>query len=291
MAEDGVIANAWEGPEVVPMTNVIGAELRGVDLAKPLRPEVLQEIQRAFLEHHVVVFRDQTLTPEQQKAFGSHFGRFTVHPFRPSIPGHPELLSIAKEPEQRINVGGGWHTDMTFADIPPKGSVLYAIQVPPEGLGDTLFSSCAAAYEALSPGMQRLLGGLVGVHCAERVHGVAATAEENAFRRAAATKPEATRTTLHPVIRTHPETGRKCLFVNPSFTLRFEGMSEQESRPLLEYLFRHMAKPEFVVRVRWRVGTLVLWDNRCTQHYALNDYHGHRREMRRLMIEDEQRPF
>ncbi len=290
MAENRVDSSAYERLHVESLTDVIGAEVQGVDLAKPLEPDSLREIQRAFLEHHLIVFRDQTLTPEQQQAFGAPFGRFTIHPFRPSIPGYPELLTIAKEPDERRNVGGGWHTDMTFVQAPPKGSMLYAIEVPPDGHGDTLFSSSEAAYQALSSGMKRLLAGLTGVHCAERVHGVGATAGENAFRRTAATKPEATRMTLHPVVRTHPESGRKCLFVNPSFTLRFDAMTEQESRPLLEYLFAHMAKPEFVVRVRWRAGTLVLWDNRCTQHYALNDYHGHRREMRRLMI-DGDRPL
>ena len=285
MAEHTVISSAYEHLRVEPLTHAIGAEIGGVDLGKPLEPEVLAEIERAFLEHQVTVFRDQALTPEQQKGFGAHFGRFATHPFRPPLSGHPELLTIAKEADERRNVGGGWHTDMTFAEVPPKGSMLYAIEVPPDGRGDTLFASCEAAYQAMSSGMKRLLAGLTGVHCAERVHGSAATAGENAFRRTASTKPEATRMTLHPAVRTHPESGRKCLFVNPSFTLRFDSMSEQESQPLLAYLFRHMAKPEFVVRVRWRVGTLVLWDNRCTQHYALNDYHGYRREMRRLMIE------
>lgn len=290
MAEHRARRAGYEHIQVAPVTNAIGAEIHGVDLATTLGSVVVDEIGRAFLEHHVIVFRDQTLTPERQKAFGANFGSFAIHPFRPSIAGHPELLTIAKEPDEQGNVGGGWHTDMTFTERPPKGSMLYAIELPPAGLGDTLFSSCEAAYEALSSGMKKLLRGLVGVHCAERIHGVDATADDNVFRRAAARKPEVSKTTLHPVVRTHPESGRRGLFVNPSFTVRFDGMSEQESQPLLQFLFRHMAKPEFVVRVRWQVGTLVLWDNRCTQHYALNDYHGFRREMRRLMIEGD-RPF
>jgi taurine dioxygenase len=285
MAEERAATNGYAHLVVEPITRVIGAEIGGVDIGRPLEPAVLAEIEQAFLDHHVLVFRDQSLSPAQQETFGAHFGSFAAHPFRPSMPGHPGLMRIAKEPHEQGNVGGGWHTDMTFAERPPKGSMLYAVELPPAGLGDTLFSSGEAAYEALSSGMRDLLGRLRAVHCAERIHGVAATAQDNEFRRRAARKPEVKKLTVHPVVRTHPQTGRKSLFVNPSFTMHFDGMSDHESEPLLRFLYQHMAKAEFVARVRWRVGTLVFWDNRCTQHYALNDYHGHRREMRRLMLE------
>ncbi|MEM7018461.1 MAG: TauD/TfdA family dioxygenase [Pseudomonadota bacterium] len=267
-----------------PLTDCIGAEISGLDLSNTLAEDALAEVRQVFLDYHVVTFRNQTLTPEAQKTFGAYFGEFEIHPFRPPIPGYPELLSITKEADEQHNVGGGWHTDMTFLPTPPKGSMLYALELPPAGLGDTMFSSCIAAYEALSPTLQSLLMQLVGLHSAERVHGESATKEQSAFRQAAAKKPEATQVIKHPVVRIHPESGRKGLFVNPSFTFCFEGMTQAESKPLLDFLFEHMSKPEFVLRYQWQVGDLVFWDNRCTQHYALNDYHGHRREMRRLMI-------
>lgn len=268
-----------------PLTRSIGSEIHDVELSN-VTGTTIDAIQHAFLERKVLVFRDQSLTPEQQLAFGAHFGEFQIHPFRESIPGHPELLVIAKEPNERQNVGGGWHTDMTFMPEPPKGSMLYAIEVP-EGLGDTMFSDNEAAFAALSDGMRRMLSGLEAVHSAERVHGIQATREQGSFRQASAHKPEATQEVVHPVVRAHPETGREGLFVNAAFTRRFVDMTEAESRPLLEFLFAQMVRPEFVLRARWHAGTFVLWDNRCTQHFALNDYHGQRREMRRLMVRGE----
>ena len=270
-----------------PLTASIGAEVFGVDLRVPLDLPTLTAMRAAFMQWKVLVFRDQHgLTAEQQKAVGAHFGQFARHPFRAAMAEHPELLPIAKEADERINVGGGWHTDMTFMARPPFGTLLYAVELPPAGLGDTLFSDNEAAYLALTPGMQATLRSLRALHTAEAVHGAAAVQDErNEFRQRAAQQPLVHQLMSHPVVRTHPESGRLGLFVNPLFTVRFDGWSAEESRPLLAFLFSHMARAEFVARVRWQPGTLTLWDNRCTQHYALNDYHGHRREMRRLMID------
>ena len=273
--------------DVRPLTASMGAEVFGVDLRHPLRAPALAAIRAAFVQWKVLVFRDQHgLTPEQQKAVGAHFGQFARHPFRAAMAEHPELLPIAKEPHERINVGGGWHTDMTFMPRPPFGTLLYAVELPPAGLGDTLFSDNEAAFAALTPGLQATLRGLRALHTAAAVHGAAAVeAENNSFRQRAAQQSLVHSLMSHPVVRTHPESGRMSLFVNPLFTVRFDGWSADESQPLLAFLFNHMARAEFVARVRWQPGTLTLWDNRCTQHYALNDYHGHRREMRRLMID------
>ena len=279
------MAPASTVPTIEPIAPCIGALVRGVDLHGPLQPATVAAIKAAFLAHKVLVFPDQhDVSAADQKRFGAHFGEFARHPFRPAIDGHPELLSIAKEADEAQNVGGGWHTDMTFLAAPPLGSLLYAVQLPPPGLGDTLFADVEAAYSALTPGLREVLDRLSAVHSAQRVHGPDAVQGESGFRRRAAQQALASDMMCHPVVRTHPETGRRGLFVNPLFTVRFAGWSDEESRPLLEFLFAHIAQPRFVLRVRWQVGTLTLWDNRCTQHNAMNDYHGHRREMRRLMI-------
>lgn len=273
--------------DVRPLTATIGAEVHGVDLRQPVDALTLAALRTTFLTWKVLVFRGQHgLTPEEHKAFGEHFGPFARHPFRPAMDAHPELLPIAKEVDEKINVGGGWHTDMTFMPKPPFGTLLYAVELPPAGLGDTLWADNEASFAGLSPGLQATLRGMRALHTAEKLHGPAAVQEEkNEFRKRASQQRLVHELVSHPVVRTHPETGRPSLFVNPSFTVRFDGWSEEESRTLLTHLFAHMAKPEYVLRVHWQLGTLVLWDNRNTQHYALNDYHGHRREMRRLMIE------
>ena len=269
-------------PSFTPLTPTIGLDVKGIDV-RNAPPATIERLRRAFVEHKVLVLRDQRLEPHDQLAFGRQFGAFEIHPFREPIVDYPALLSIAKEPHERRNVGGGWHTDMTFMPEPPLATMLYAIEVPP-GLGDTLFADNQAAFDALSPRLQQLLIDLEAIHCADEVHGVAATRDQSAYRQSAGRKAAATREVRHPVVRRHPESGRLGLFVNPAFTRRFDGMTAAESQPLLEFLYRHMTDPQFVVRVRWTEGALVLWDNRCTQHFALNDYHGQRREMHRLMV-------
>jgi taurine dioxygenase len=268
---------------VSPLSPAIGAEIGGVDLSLPLPRETFAEIRRAFLDHQVIFFRDQRLTPEQHLAFGRQWGTLNIHPYVRGMAGYPEILEIIKEPSERINFGGGWHSDMSFLEEPALGSILYAVEVPEVG-GDTLFASQYAAWDALSPGLQQTLLGLRAIHSASEEYG----ASGHSSRKRASMDSEVVGDDVpeyeHPVVRTHPETGRKCLYVNPAFTLRFAGWSRKESRPLLEYLFEVSRREAFTCRFRWRPGSLAMWDNRCVWHYALNDYHGHRRHMRRVTV-------
>lgn len=268
--------------KVSPICGALGAEVTGVDLAEPLSEDAFADIRKALNDYSVIFFRDQDITPDQQKKFGLLFGTLNVHPVYEPLPGHPEILQVVKEADALNNIGDTWHSDATFLENPPMGSILYAKQIPPFG-GDTLFANLELAYEMLSDGMKKMLGGLQAVHSDAFL--TSANSERNATR---STKLRdgalETREVLHPVIRTHPETGRKCLFINEPFTLRFEGMTEKESRPLLDYLLNHIKSPEFTCRFRWQTGSMAFWDNRCTHHYALNDYHGHRREMHRVTV-------
>ncbi len=278
--------------EVAPISGSLGAEISGVDLSKPIDDAAFAEIRQAFLDHCVIFFRDQKLSPDQQKDFSRRFGHLNVHPFVGHLQGHPEIIPIIKEKDEKVNFGGGWHTDMSFLAEPPLGSVLYALETPAYG-GDTLWASQYLAYEQLSAGMKKMLDGLVGVHTAGMQYGTESEASKNsAKRKSMETKAtaEAEATIEHPVVRTHPESGRKALYVNEAFTLKFKGMTKRESRPLLQFLFQHCVQEPFTCRFRWEPGSLAFWDNRCTQHYALNDYHGQRREMHRVTI-DGDKPF
>ena len=272
--------------EVTRIAGALGAEIAGVDLSAPLDNSTAEEIHRAFLAHHVIVFRDQTLTPAQQVAFGRHFGTPNEYPFVEGLAEAPEVIEILKAEGDTRNFGGLWHSDTSYLPRPPLGTLLYAREVPTVG-GDTLFANARLAYENLSAGMQALLAGLRGVNSAAlryaggRRDAAAGNSEMKAKGVERADELEA----IHPVIRTHPETGQKSLYLNGAHTLRFEGMTEGESKPLIDYLCAHIARPEFTCRVRWAADTLVVWDNRSTHHYALNDYHGHRRRMHRLTIE------
>lgn len=268
--------------EVQPISGVLGAEVSGVDLGDP-SGESLDAIHRAFLDHHVLVFRDQELSPTQQLAFGRHFGELDTHPFVHGNSEHPEVLDVVTEPDDRFNFGGGWHTDVTFLPEPDLGSILYAVEVPPHG-GDTLFANQHAAHDALSATMQHLLAGLTAVHTAGPQYAAdGQSTKSKAMRTKDADLAEAT--VEHPVIRTHPETGRKGLYVNGAFCTGISGMRGDESRVLLEFLFKHATKERFTCRVGWRPRTLTMWDNRSVMHYALHDYRGHRRVMRRITVQ------
>lgn len=267
-----------------PMTGALGAELSGVDLSQELSDDLVARIRQALLDHLVIFFRDQDLSPERQIAFAKRFGPLEAHDFVKGMPDYPELIRVVREAdEQTMNFGGTWHCDVTHQERPALGSVLYAVEVPPQG-GDTLFANQYLAYETLSAGMKRMLEGLVGVHSARGPYAPDGRSKNNWRNMEVQTSEKAYEETEHPVIRAHPETGRKMLFVNRTFTIRFKDMTEAESAPLLEQLFRHASQEAFTCRFRWSPGALAFWDNRAVLHYALADYAGHRREMRRAAI-------
>jgi taurine dioxygenase len=259
--------------EIRRLAGALGAEILGVDLSRSIPA---QEIRQAFLEHQVVFFRDQKLDPAQLMAFARTMGKPIEYPFVKGIPGFPEVIEVKKLEHERHNFGGIWHSDTAYLDEPPMGSMLLAREIPPYG-GDTEFASQYLAYEALSAGMKQLLAGLKAVNSSSKAD-VTRTREDRVKDQARRYEAE------HPVVRTHPETGRKALYVNFGHTVRFAGMTEEESAPLLEFLFRHQVKPEFTCRFQWRVGSLAFWDNRCAQHNPVNDYHGHRRVMHRVTL-------
>jgi taurine dioxygenase len=259
--------------EVRRLAGALGAEILGVDLSNGFSKE---EIRQAFLEHQVVFFRDQKLDPAQFMAFARAMGRPVEYPFVKGIAGFPEVIEVKKLEHERHNFGGIWHSDTAYLDEPPMGSMLLAREIPPVG-GDTLFASQYLAYEALSSEMKKLLSGLKAVNASSKAD-VTRTREDMVKEYPRKYEAE------HPVVRTHPETGRKALYVNLGHTVRFAGMTDEESAPLLEFLFQHQTRPEFTCRFQWRVGSLAFWDNRCTQHNPINDYHGHRRVMHRITL-------
>jgi taurine dioxygenase len=279
---------SYETIEVKPLAGALGAEIFGVDLGTPLGNQTFAEIHRAFVDHQVIFFRDQTLTPEQHKAFSAKFGKLEITRYVKSIEGHPEIIPVIKEAEDvgKFNFGGTWHSDMTFLAEPPLGSLLYAREVPAYG-GDTLWANMYRAYETLSSGMRKMLDGMVAVHSAARAYGPrGAFAKAGNQTKSMQIDPsaEAEAEMEHPVVRTHPESGRKCLFVNPVYTTRFKDMTERESKPLLDFLNEHAVSPHNTCRFRWENGSLAFWDNRCTQHRALWDYWPHTRFGNRVSV-------
>jgi taurine dioxygenase len=268
---------------VTPLATSVGAEISGVDLATPPGGAELAETRRALGEYGVVFFRDQQLSPEQHIAFARCFGEIDVNRFFATVPGYPMIAEVRKEPEQQRNIGNGWHTDHSYDEAPALGSMLYAREVPKTG-GDTLFASMYAVYDALSDGLKATLEGLRALHSSRHVFGPAAAARRGDLEGRIRNAEFATQDAVHPVVIRHPDTGRKALYVNPGFTVRFEGWTEEESRPLLDHLYRHAVRPEFTCRFQWREGSLGFWDNRSTWHFAVNDYHGERRLLHRITI-------
>ncbi len=272
---------------VTPLSSALGAEITGVDLSQPLDNRTAEAVHHAFLDHQVIFFHDQDITPDQHKDFARRFGPLNVHPYVKALDGHPEILEVLKDTGDSRNFGGLWHIDLTFMEEPPLGSMIYALEVPEAG-GDTLWASMYLAYERLSDGMKNLLDGLVGVHSAGPVYGPREITADRAI--GTTIKLDQTEDALsdveHPVVRIHPETGRKCLFLGGgSYLRRFKDMTEDESAPLIGYLNDFAVRPELTCRYRWQPGSFAFWDNRCTQHYALNDYHGERRLMHRVTID------
>jgi taurine dioxygenase len=270
--------------DVSPVTTEIGAEITGIDLREPLDDATVDALRRALQDHLVLFFRDQHITPGQHLAFAQHFGPITVAPFGPKDPDHPEVTVL----DQITPKGEGadnWHADNTFMPAPPMGSVLRAVLLPPVG-GDTCFASGFAAYDALSAPMQQFLDGQQAVHDISRMlrKAIANGQATEAFEQMARTWPPQ----LHPVVRTHPVSGRKCLFVNGNWTARIDGLTDRENDALLPMLIDHIRAPEFQCRFRWREGSIAFWDNRWVQHYGVADYGGHRRVMHRVTIEGDQ---
>jgi taurine dioxygenase len=270
--------------EVRPIAGALGAEVHGVDLAKPLAAATVTEIRRAFLENLVIFFRGQDLTLGQYMDFAQTLGTPIEYPFVKGLPGFPHVIEVKKLEHEKSNFGGIWHSDTSYLDEPPMGSMLLAREVPPYG-GDTLFANQYLAYESLSDGMKRLLAGLKGVNTSAKAD-VTRTREDRIKTdgRDEARKDYAAE---HPLVRTHPETGRKALYANVAHTARFAGMTEDESAPLLGYLFQHQVRPEFTCRFSWQPGSIAFWDNRCAQHNPVNDYHGFRRVMHRITLAGE----
>jgi taurine dioxygenase len=277
-------SRAYRAISVEPIAGALGAEIADVDLAADLDDDVVAEIRRAWLDHLVVFFRDQELTPEQFLAFARRIGEPVEYPFVKGIDGFPEIITVTKLPHETVNFGGIWHTDTAYLAHPPMATMLVAREVPPCG-GDTMFANMYAAYDALSSGLQRVIDGLRAVN-SSALADVSKTREDRI--RDTGTQDDREYVAEHPVVRTHPETGRKALYVNVAHTARFVDMTDEESRPLLRYLFEHSVRPEFTCRFRWRVGSLAMWDNRCAMHNPINDYHGYTRTMHRITLAGDQ---
>jgi taurine dioxygenase len=263
------------------IAGAIGAEIHGVDLTQDLDDETVAAIRRVWLEHLVIFFRDQELSPARFLAFARRFGEPVEYPFVKGIDGFAEIIPVVKREHETVNFGGIWHSDTTYLEVPPMGTMLIAREVPPFG-GDTLFANQYVAWETLSLGMKRLLDGLIAVNSSAKAD-VTKTREDR-MRDGKRDDARTEYVTEHPVVRTHPETGRKALYVNVAHALRFKEMSEEESAPILQYLFHHQVRPEFTCRFSWRPGSIAFWDNRCAQHNPVNDYHGHRRAMHRITL-------
>ncbi|MBT6273545.1 MAG: taurine dioxygenase [Chromatiales bacterium] len=267
--------------DIRPLSGALGAEIYGVDLSD-LDDATWTAVREAFLRHLVLFFPEQSMDARGLAEAGKHFGELGFYPFIEGLPEEPHVFPIVKEPHETKNFGEGWHSDTTYTEVPPMATMLYAVDVPSVG-GDTLFANMYLAYESLSEGMQALLSSLKAVNSAAKRSGGGRSAG-NSFQGVTFKNQDQLLEGIHPIARTHPETGRKALYVNALHTARIEGMTDAESAPLLEYLFAHKSRPEFTCRYRWAAGTVAIWDNRAAQHYALNDYHGHRREMLRLSI-------
>jgi taurine dioxygenase len=281
VANPGKEAMPYQTIEVRKSTPNIGAEIGAVDLSRPLSNQQFQELHDALLENMVIFFRDQTLSPERHKEMGLRFGKLHVHPAAPGLsPDHPEIFVIKADASSEHVAGEDWHSDVSCDAEPPMGSILYLTEIPPDGGGDTLFANMYLAYETLAEPVKRMIDGMTAVHDGEPYY------RDRYVRDSGKVYPHAE----HPVVRTHPATRRKCLFVNRSFTTRIVGVSKNESDAILEMLWRHIETPELSVRFKWQPSSIAFWDNRCVQHRAVWDYYPHRRYGHRVTICGD-RPF
>lgn len=267
--------------QIQPIAGALGAEIHGVDLAAGLDEDSAAGIRQALLDHLVVFFRGQDLAPAQFRDFAGRFGTPVQYPFLSGLQGFPEIIQVLKREEERSNFGGIWHSDTTYLHEPPMGSILLARELPPYG-GDTLFANQYMAFEALSEGLKQTLAGMRGVSTSAKAD-VSRTREDR-VKESGTGVAKQDLVAEHPVVRTHPETGRQALFINVAHTARFAGWTDEESAPLLQFLFAHQVRPEFTCRFRWEPGSIAFWDNRAAQHNPVNDYHGFKRLMHRITL-------
>ncbi|WP_374128018.1 TauD/TfdA dioxygenase family protein [Sphingomonas sp. 28-62-11] len=267
--------------QIRPLAAHCGAEVTGVDV-RSIDDDGLAAIRQALADTGVVLLRDQQLSPEDHIAFARRWGDIDVNNYFPANGGYPEIAEVRKAETQFVNIGGGWHTDHSYDPVPAMGSILVARELPPVG-GDTLFSNLGAAYDSLSDGLKATLATLRAVHSADHIYGpdgVYSKTDQAADLKGHDIRANA----VHPAVINHPVSGRKILYVNPAFTLHFEGWTREESQPLLQYLYSVAMREEFQCRLQWQPGSVAVWDNRSTWHLAMNDYHGHRRLMHRITI-------
>jgi taurine dioxygenase len=272
--------------DIRPVAGALGAEIHGLDLSRELSVESREQVRQLLNEYEVIFFRDQDISPAMQKSLALSFGPLQTHPAYDTVEGFPELTILESTPEKPTKIEA-WHSDMTFRQHPPMGTVLRSVIVPPKG-GDTLWASMTAAYRGLSPPMQKFLQGLTAVH--DFAHGFKESLAEPGGRERLADAVAANPPVRHPVIRTHPETGRKVIFVNSLFTTHIEGLKAAESEALLQFLFRHVTTPEYTCRFQWRPHSIAIWDNRSTQHKPINDYFPAHRKHLRITI-DGDKPY
>jgi taurine dioxygenase len=279
-------ASPYRCIEVTPQASGFGAQITGLDLSRPLPPEVLAEVKAAWARHAVVAFPDQPLTLEAQEAFTQTMGGFGHDPYIKPMDGHPNVLELRREPDEKAtNFGAGWHSDWSFQERPPAATILHSKVVPPVG-GDTLFVDAARAYEALSPAMQAMLAPLQAVHSARQSYGTKGVFAKDTEKRTMEiiVSEEADGSLTHLLVRTHPLTGRKALYVSPVYTVGIEGLTPEEAKAILGFLFAHLTQERFIYRHKWREQMLLMWDNRCTMHFAEGGYDGHLRLMHRTTV-------
>ena len=265
-----------------PIAGALGAVISGVDLSLGMSTALAADIRQVFLQHKVIFLRQQKLTPQQFLDFAKAMGEPIEYPFVKGLEDFPQIIEVKKLEHEKVNFGGIWHSDTTYLEVPPMGSMLLSLEVPPYG-GDTMFANQCLAYESLSATMKNLLDGLVGISSSAKAD-VSKTREDRIKTDGKEAAPKSY-LAEHPVVRTHPETGQKALFVNVAHTAGIKGMTDEESAPLLQFLFQHQIKPEFTCRFAWEPNAIAFWDNRCAQHNPVNDYHGFRRVMHRITLQ------
>lgn len=271
--------------EVSPLSNAVGAEITGFDL-RTLSDTTFPDLKKVFGTYSVLCFRDQSLQPEDHIAFAKRWGDIVINRFFKPEDHYPEIAQVAKEPHQKTNIGSQWHTDHSYDQEPALGSILVARELPDAG-GDTEFAGMGAAFDALSDGLKQTLRGLKAWHSSRHSFGYVSNIDRDDNQGRLENPDKAVQDALHPVVIRHPISGRECLYVNPEFTTRFDGWTEEESAPLLRFLYDHSGRSEFTCRINWTPGTVTMWDNRATLHRAHNDYHGYRRLMHRITIAGE----